>query len=345
MSKGKKICLSAVVVILSVSLIVTLICLIATDDIMLLNPKVLYSNYKTCQKYSYSIHPYRDKSSLLIWVESYYIDSNNGYDYYIETVRNGSKYEANCFVKKKDGENISAFDLQKLNLSKWNDEIYGSGGFYSDGYLYFKIEGKDSIFRIDDSMENCCEFFTPKKFGKIIDRSLFMKENELYYFTESLNLVKYDGVDEEKVATLPKFQSMTLNKQIYMDMIDPLIYNVPVNKVNGTYYYGLGSNLFYVDEDGKAVCFNIKIPEDASYEANFYKIEACKENDKLMSASYALLYVNPKRPYYYFRYVINPKTGHYIRFRQKIGNRYREVSDDVILDYIENLKSLANIGG
>ena len=124
MSKGKKICISAVVVILSVSLIVTLICLIATDDIMLLNPKVLYSNYKTCQKYSYSIHPYRDKSSLLIWVESYYIDSNNGYDYYIETVRNGSKYEANCFVKKKDGENISAFDLQKLNLSKWNDEIY-----------------------------------------------------------------------------------------------------------------------------------------------------------------------------------------------------------------------------
>lgn len=75
---------------------------------------------------------------MLIWIESYYIDSNNGYDYYIETVRNGSKYEANCFVKKKDGENISAFDLQKLNLSKWNDEIYGSGGFYSDGYIRFR---------------------------------------------------------------------------------------------------------------------------------------------------------------------------------------------------------------
>ena len=116
----------------------TVIYLIATDDIMLLNPKMMVSNYQTCQKRVLITKSYRGSYSDLC-VSSEYIDSNDGYDYYFESYSEPPKYVADYFVKKKGEEVIAAFCIQELVPKIKQNEIVWVHGFFNDGYIYFTV--------------------------------------------------------------------------------------------------------------------------------------------------------------------------------------------------------------
>lgn len=306
--------------------------LIATDDIMLLNPKAIVSSYKSCQNGFRYIFQKRDIGSIEdLTLESDRIDDNNGYDYYLESFRDGPDYKSNYLVKKKGDEVISAFDMQKLELSLKHNYISVESGAFGNGYLYFTIENTNSIFRTDDNLENCVEFFTPKKFGKLQPYSFFIKDNVFYYLTESRKLVKYDGAKETQIKELPEMDSMNLIDKTYRDYLTE--FKVPVNSINDVFYYGVDNNLFYFDDEGNAVCIDLRVSKHASENSGVYRIEPCKGNDKLMNVSY--LYEN--RNYYYMNYLINPKTGHFIKFKQSINNRNHEVTRKELLDYVDSL--------
>lgn len=310
--------------------------LIATDDIMLLNPKTIVSSYKACQNGFRYIFQKRDIGSIEdLTLESDRIDDNDGYDYYLESFRDGPDYKSNYLVKKKGDEVISAFDMQKLELSLRHNYISVESGAFCNGYLYFTIENTNSIFRTDDNLENCVEFFTPKKFGKLQPYSFFIKDNVFYYLTESRKLVKYDGAKETQIKELPEMDSMNLIDKTYRDYLTE--FKVPVNSINDVFYYGVDNNLFYFDDDGNTVCIDLRVSKHASHNSGVYRIEPCKENDKLMSVSYLYENINPEMNYYYMNYLINPKTGHFIKFRQSVNNRSHEVPRKELLDYDDSL--------
>lgn len=76
--------------------------LIATDDIMLLNPKTIVSSYKACQNYFQCIYPNRDDGATdYLTLDSVHIEDNNGYDYYLESFFDGPDYKSNYLVKKR----------------------------------------------------------------------------------------------------------------------------------------------------------------------------------------------------------------------------------------------------
>lgn len=310
--------------------------LIATDDIMLLNPKTIVSSYKVCQNSIQYIYPNRDDEATdYLILYSIHIGNNNGYDYYNEAFRDGPDYKSNYLVKKKGDEIISVFDMQKLELSLKHNNINVEFGVFSNGYLYFTIEDTNSIFRTDDNLENCAEFFTPKKFGKLQPYSFFIKDNVFYYLTESRKLVKYDGAKETQIKELPELDSMNLIDKTYRDYLTE--FKVAVNSINDVFFYGVDNNLFYFDDDGNTVCIDLRISKHASHNSGVYRIEPCEENDKLMSVSYLYEDFNPERNYYYMRYLINPRTGHFIKFRQSINNRNHEISRKELLDYVDSL--------
>lgn len=317
--------------------------LIATDDIMLLNPKMIVSNYQTCQKMVSITETYRGVESDILCVKSKYIDSNDGYDYYFESYSEPPKYIADYFVKKKDKKIISAFCIQELVPPIKQNEIMYVHGFYNNRYIYFTVKGRNSVYRIDDSLKNGSVYFTPQKFGKIEFSSFCIKDNKFYYITDFCDLVEFNEKSETKIGHLPDLESMNLLEPVYRDEL--LQWSLPMNNINDRFYYGLDSNLFYVDENGETNCIDLHRSKRDSGESNVYKIEPCIENKNLMAVSYAFFDYNPERNYYYYRYIVNPKTGHYIKFRQKIKNRYSEVEADEIRDYIDCLNSKAGMGG
>ncbi len=306
--------------------------LIATDDIMLLNPKTIVSSYKSCQNNIQYIYPNRnDGATDYLTLDSVHIEDNNGYDYYLESFSDGPDYKSNYLVKKKGDEIISVFDMQKLELSIKHNNINVKCGVSSNGYLYFTIENTNSIFRTDEGLENCVEIFTPKKFGKLQPYSFFIKDNAFYYLTDSRKLVKFDGVKETQIKELPELDSMSLIDKTYRDYLTE--FKVPVNSINDVFYYGVDNNLFYFDDGGNTVCIDLRVSKHASENSGVYRIEPCKENDKLMNVSY--LYENWN--YYYMNYLINPKTGHFIKFKQSVNSRNHEVSRKELLDYVDSL--------
>lgn len=317
--------------------------LIATDDIMLLNPKMIVSNYQTCQKTVSITETYRGVESDILCVKSKYIDSNDGYDYYFESYSEPPKYIADYFVKKKDKKIISAFCIQELVPPIKQNERMEVQGFHNSGYIYFTVEGRNSIYRIDDCLEKGNVYYTPKKFGEIAYASFCIKNNTFYYITDSCKLIKFNGKTETQIGSLPDMNSMTLLEPVYRDEL--LQWSLPMNNINDRFYYGLDSNLFYVDGNGETNCIDLHRSKRDSGESNVYKIEPCIENKNLMAVSYAFFDYNPERNYYYYRYIVNPKTGHYIKFRQKIKNRYSEVEADEIRNYIDCLNSKAGMGG
>ncbi len=304
--------------------------LIATDDIMLLNPKTIVSSYKACQNSIQYIYPNRDDGATdYLTLDSVHIEDNNGYDYYLESFCDGPDYKSNYLVKKKGDGVISAFDMQKLELSLKHNYIRVKCGVFSNGYLYFTIENTNSIFRTDDNLENCVEFFTPKKFGKLQPYSFFN------YLTESRKLVKYDGAKETQIKELPELDSMNLIDKTYRDYLTE--FKVPVNSINDVFYYGVDNNLFYFDDEGKPVCIDLRVSKHASHNSGVYRIKPCEENDNLMNVSYLYEDFNPKKNYYYMNYLINPKTGHFIKLRQSVNNRNHEVTRRELLDYDDSL--------
>lgn len=310
--------------------------LLATDDIMLLNPKTIVSSYQACQNYFQYIYPNRDDgATYYLTLDSVHIEDNNGYDYYLESFCDGPDYKSNYLVKKKGDEIISAFDMQKLELSLKHNYISVKCGVFSNGYLYFTIENTNSIFRTDDNLENCVEIFTPKKFGRLQPYSFFIKDNAFYYLTDSRKLVKYDGAKETQIKELPELDSMNLIDKTYRDYL--MKFMVPVNSINDVFYYGVDNNLFYFDDGGNTVCIDLRVSKHASHNSGVYRIEPCEKNDKLMSVSYLYEDFNPEMNYYYMNYLINPKTGHYIKFKQSVNNRNHEVTTKELFDYDDSL--------
>lgn len=332
-----------IAVVLAFAVFAVAMYLVATDDIMLLDPKIIASNYQTCQKVVSITQTDRNEETDLFCIDSVYVDSNDGYDYFFETYFEAPKYIADYFVKKKGKEIVSAFCLQKLVPPIKQNEINDVHGFYNNGYLYFTVKEQNSIYRIDDRMEKGSVYFTPKKFGEIVFSSFCINDNKFYYITESRKLVEFDGKVETQIGELPEMDSMTLIEPTYGK--DLFQHNFPVNCIGGVFYYGLYGNLFSVDENNNTVCIDLHLSKRASDESNVFRIEPCKENERLIIASYAFFDWNPEIMHHYYRYIINPKTGHYIKLRQKTKNRYNETSKNEILAYIENLNLKAGIDG
>lgn len=329
-----------IVFLLTIALMGAVIYLIATDDIMLLDPKMMVSNYQTCQKKISYTDTYRDSEPDLC-ITSEYIDSNDGYDYYFEFYSEPPKYIADYFVKKKGEEVIAAFCIQESVPKIKQNEIMWVHGFFNGGYIYFTVKERTSIYRIDDRLEKCSVYYTPKKFGKIEFASWCIKDNIFYYITDSCKLVELNGKFETQIGSLPELNSMNLLEPAYRDSL--LQWRLPMNNINGVFYYGLASNLFCIDENGNTNCIDLHRSKRDSGESNVTKIEPCKENRNLMAVSYAFFDYNPEMNHHYYRYIINPKTGHYIKSRQKRKNRYNEVPTNEIRDYIENLNSKAGL--
>lgn len=171
-----------IVLFLSVVLTASVICWVVTDCIMQIPLKAIISNYKLCQKSDYTIYAeITDPSKTITYTSAKYIGSNNGYDYYIESLYNRFSGEAveDYFVKKKGKKIVATFDLKELNLANRND-LYEVCGCYRDGCLYFTVESKNSIYRIDDCLNNCSVFFTPQKFGEINVTSFCIVEDIFY---------------------------------------------------------------------------------------------------------------------------------------------------------------------
>lgn len=334
---------TVIALLLMIAITGSAIYLIVTDDIMLLNPKMIVSNYQICQKVVSIKETYRDVESDFLCVDSEYIDSNDGYDYYFESYSEPPKYIADYFVKKKDKEIISAFCIQELVPPIKQNEILTVHSFYNNGYIYFTVKGRNSLYRIDDSLKNGSVYFTPQKFGDIEFSSFCIKDNKFYYITDSSDIVEFNGKAETKIGHLPDLESMNLLEPVFRDEI--FQWTFPMNNINGVFYFGLDSNLFYIDENGETNCIDLHRSKSDSGESNVYKIVPCKENKNLMAVSYAFFDFNPKCNYYYYRYIINPKTGHYIKFKQRIKNRHSEVAADEIRDYIDCLNSKAGMGG
>lgn len=173
--------------------------LIATDDIMLLNPKMIVSNYQTCQKMVSTTETYRGSDSGVLCVSSKHIGCNDGYDYYFESYFNSPKYIADYFVKKKGKEIITAFCIQGLVPAMKQNERMEVQGFYNNGYIYFTVKGRNSIYRIDDCLEKGSVYYTPKKIGEIAYASFCIKNNTFYYITDSCKLVEFNGNDETQI--------------------------------------------------------------------------------------------------------------------------------------------------
>ena len=240
---------TVIALLLMIAITGSAIYLIVTDDIMLLNPKIIVSNYQICQKVvSIKETTYRDVESDFLCVDSEYIDSNDGYDYYYESYSEPPKYIADYFVKKKDKEIISAFCIQELVPPIKQNEILTVHSFYNNGYIYFTVKGRNSVYRIDDSLKNGSVYFTPQKFGDIEFSSFCIKDNKFYYITDSSDIVEFNGKAETKIGHLPDLESMTLLEPVFRDEI--FQWTFPMNNINGVFYFGLDSNLFYIDENG-----------------------------------------------------------------------------------------------
>lgn len=90
-------------IVLLVLIINSVIYIIIINDNILLKPKTIVSNYKLCQKANYNVSAGSYESSIYKDVVSRYIDSDNEYDYYIESIRNWlpGNIEEDYFIKKK----------------------------------------------------------------------------------------------------------------------------------------------------------------------------------------------------------------------------------------------------
>mgnify|MGYP004523951007 CR=1 FL=1 len=345
MKKSKK---HIIIFILVIAVLSSMIYLIVTDDIALLNPKAMVSNYKLCQKSDYVICIDVTESHRIIDLFSTYIGSDKGYDYYINSLYDGisGEMEEDYFIKKKGKEIVAAFNLKKLNSAQ-RDSGYSSCGFYYNGYLYFTLEGTTSIFCIDDCLTDCKIYFTPQKFGKIKTTSLCIAEDILYYITDSGSLVKYDGTEEVKIKKLPKIPSIfddeiNKNKSWLIDKE----YQYYLNYIDGDFYFGMENKLFHVDEDGNAQYLNFKIPSSSSGNSHIYRIEPYKNNSKLVAVSFFYVDFNPEgRSPGTIRYLINPENGDYIKCKQRANNQYCCLSVNDFWDYVDNLRSLAGNNG
>lgn len=332
-----------IVLFLSVVLTASVICWVVTDCIMQIPPKAVISNYKLCQKLDYIIYTeITDPSKTITYTSAKYIGSNNGYDYYIESLYNRFSGEAveDYFVKKKGKKIVATFDLKELNLANRND-LYEVCGCYRDGCLYFTVESKNSIYRIDDCLNNCSVFFTPQKFGEINVTSFCIVEDIFYYITDLGNLVKYDGVEESKIRKLPEVSStIEYDDYIHQDFSG---YHYYFNNINGVFYYGWDDKLFTVDEDGNAEYLYFKAPKPSCEASQFYRIEPCESNDEIMAVSYYYdAFSVEGKMSGTFRYLINLKNGHRIKCKQSAKNYNRKLSDKDFLDYIDNLRSMAS---
>ena len=341
-------------IILLVLIINSVIYIIIINDNMLLKPNIIVSNYKLCQKSNYRISTDSFDSSIHKDIISRYIDSDNEYDYYIESIRNWlpGNIEEDYFIKKKGNKIVAAFNLKELNLACRND-LYIYCGFYNNGYLYFTIEGTNSIFCIDDCFTNCSIYFTPQKFGKINVTSFCITEDLLYYITDSGSLVKYNGTEEVQIKKLPKIpstfeddDSSPMKEYSYINVENSSVqvsdYSYYLNCINGKFYYGMENKLFCVDEEGNVEYLNFEIPKSSSESSHIYRIEPYNNNSSLLAVSFYYVDINPEgRSPGTIRYVIDPENGDYIKCKQRANKWNRCLSDNKFDDYIDNLRSMA----
>lgn len=325
-----------------------------TNDIMFLNPKALVTNYKICQKSDSVICIDITEYQKIKDIISKYIGSNNGYDYYINSLYDGisGDIEEDYLIKKKGNKIVEAFNLKELNLAQ-RDGGYSFCGFYNNGYLYFTIEGSNSIFCIDDCFTNCSIYFTPQKFGNINVTSFCIAEDIFYYITDSGSLVKYDGVEELKMKKLPKIpsafeddDSSPMKEYNYIDVEESSApsteYNYYLNSINGKFYYGMENKLFCIDEEGNVEYLNFEIPPSSSGDSHIYRIEPYKNNSNLVAVSFFYVDINPEgRSSGTIRYLFNPENGDYIKCKQRANNWYYCLSVNDFLDYVDNLRSMA----
>lgn len=354
--KRLKKCIIALVLVIAV--LGSAVYLIEINNNTLLKPKIVVSNYKLCQKANYKVRTGSYESSIHKDVVSRYIDSDNEYDYYIESIRNWlpGNIEEDYFIKKKGNKIVAAFDLKELNLARRND-LYTYCGFYNNGYLYFTIEGTNSIFCIDDCFTNCSIYFTPQKFGKINVTSFCIAEDILYYITDSGSLVKYDGTEEVQIKNLPKIpsafeddDSSPMKEYSYINVEDSAVqvsdYSYYLNCINGKFYYGMENKLFCVDDEGNVEYLNFEIPPSSSGSSHIYRIEPYKNNSSLVAVSFYYVDINPEgRSPGTIRYVLNPENGDYIKCKQRANKWNRHLSDNKFEDYIDKLRSMAGSDG
>lgn len=354
----KKFKIFIITFVLVIAVLGSAVYLIEINNNTLLEPKVVASNYKLCQKANYNVSAGSYDSSIHKDVISRYIDSDNEYDYYIESIRNWlpGNIEEDYFIKKKGNRIVAAFNLKELNLARRND-LYIYCGFYNNGYLYFTIEGTNSIFYIDDCFTNCSIYFTPQKFGEINVTSFCIAEDILYYITDSGSLVKYNGVEEVQIKKLPKIpsafeddDSYPMKEYSYINVENSSVqvsdYSYCLNCINGKFYYGMENKLFCVDEEGNVEYLNFEIPKSSSESSHIYRIEPYKNNSSLLAVSFYYVDINPEgRSPGTIRYVINPENGDYIKCKQRANKWNRCLSDNKFEDYIDNLRSMAGTDG
>lgn len=337
-----------IVLVLAIAVLSFAIYFIATDDIIFLNPKALVSNYKMCQKSDYVICIDVTEYQKIKDIISKYIGSNNGYDYYINSLYDGisGDIEEDYLIKKKGNKIVSAFNLKELNLAQ-RDDGYSFCGFYNNGYLYFAIEGTNSIFCIDDFFTNCSIYFTPQKFGNINVTSFCIAEDIFYYITESGSLVKYDGMEEVQIKKLSKIPSIFDDEISKNDSLETdREYQYCLNNINGIFYFGMENKLFCIDESGNAQYLDFKIPSSSSGNSHIYRIEPYKNNSNLVAVSFFYIDFNPEgRSPGTIRYLINPENGDYIKCKQRANNQYYCLSVNDFWDYVDNLRSMTGTDG
>lgn len=358
MKKSKKLTVSIVSVVIVLGVV---LCLIATNNRMLLRPDMMISNYKSCQKSNSGIYmDFTDNSSPKDIIMTY-IGGDDAYDFYIYSLYDGRsvEIEEDYIVKKKGDKIVAAFNLKKLNLPK-RDGGYISCGFYNKGYLYFTIEGANSIFCIDDCLNDCRVYFTPQKFGRINAVSLCVADG-VYYITDSGSLVKYDGSKEAQIKKLPEIPSAfeeekhesklaeILKEQGYMIDDEPTAtrskYSYCLNCIDGEFYFGMENKLFCVDKNGNAEYLEFKIPSSSSEESHIYRIEPYKSNSNIIAVSFFFADVNSEgRSSGTFRYLINPENGDTVKCKQRAGNYTRCLSESDFWDYFDNIRSMAGTG-
>lgn len=340
MKKFSKIFITAISALLIVLIVIGAI----TGDIHMLSPKVLSTVFKQTGNADFSV-TFKDDETVpddLSPVSFHYLDSSDDYDYYVAVLYTRTKKNRTCLVQMSEGNVLKKYDLSNSEL--FNDyfereSVYALCGTFRDGYLYFLLKGHGSIYRIDENLNQCELYYTPKKYGRVSPVSLNLCGDDLLYMTDTYCAVRFDGTQETKLCEAkPITEVFSSEDVVYTDELEldwpPEKSNYVVCSNGTVTYFAAKDKLFKCEKDGKfeEIQFNA-IPKYQDYRSHFYNIEFSKENENILFITFnhyeqieGLISVFPGIYNRKIVYVYNTKSQRALPFYQTTGNAIRQVT-------------------
>ncbi len=268
----------------------------------------------------------------------HYLDSDGEYSFYsvlqLEKDSDGDSYfdirkKRTLICKIKDNTVVEKFDTASLSVGE-NDDVYIPHGAYHNGFLFFTVQNKKGIYRIDSSLKHCELYIQKSKYGEISKSTVSFYNNALVFITNDNQVVLYDGKDEKLLCKADALEKNFSSDEKFEPRGYDLDYNAFVQSnyivcTNGSETYFAAKNKIFLKS--KSADFKeiktIHIKHDLGTSC-ILGIDFCQSDKKYLKILCRC--VTDETANFSFEnrvYILDPETGKMKCFQQK--NRIKSI--------------------